>query len=178
MSVGQTFQAHPEDTLAIPLTQGALTFFARKYDKLQTLFLSRVVQPSTVRIGHDWQPSEPVEWVLNTSRWGVQVLLGHVKKSDGTLEISNGDKCFEHWCVHDLDKWQTMPTEYSFKRVYGAGDLIPRRFVIEVDITAATSLLEHAASLGFQHFVKGEIINTLMLLGISPIGAHAVGVVE
>ena len=85
----------------------------------------------------------------------------------GTLEISNGDKCFERWCVHDLDKWQTMPTEYSFKRVHGAGDLIPRRFVIEVDITAATSLLKLAASFCFQHLVKGEIINILMLLGIS-----------
>ena len=37
----------PEDTMAIPLAQGALTFFAREYDKLQTLFLSRVVQPGT-----------------------------------------------------------------------------------------------------------------------------------
>ena len=94
------------------------------------------------------------------------MLLGHVKKSDGirgTLEISNGDKCFEQWCVHDMDKWQTMPT---------------RRFVIEVDITAATSLLKHAASFGFQHLVKGEIINILMLLGMSSRGAHAVGVVE
>ena len=84
------------------------------------------------------------------------MLLGHVKKSDGnrgTLEISNCDKCFEQWYVHDLDKWQTMPTEYSFKRVHGAGDLIPRRFVIEVDITAATSLLRRGASLGFQHLV-------------------------
>ena len=96
----------------------------------------------------------------------------------GTLEISNGDKCFERWCVHDLDKWHTMPTEYSFKRVHGAGDLIPRRFVIEVDITAATSLLKLAASFCFQHLVKGEIINILMLLGISQRGAHAVGVVE
>ena len=71
-----------------------------------------------------------------------------------------------------------MPTEYSFKRVHGAGDLIPRRFVIEVDITAATSLLKHAASFGFQHLVKGGIINILMLLGISTRGTHAVGVVE
>ena len=31
---------------------------------------------------------------------------------------------------------------------------------------------------GFQHLVKGEIINIFMLLGISPRGAHAVGVVE
>ena len=38
---------------------------------------------------------------------------------------------------------QTMPTDYSFKRVHGARDLIPRRFVIEVDITAATSLPKH-----------------------------------
>ena len=109
----------PEDTMAIPPAQGALTFFAREYDKLQTLSLSRVVQPSTVLIGHDWLPSEPVGWVLNTSRWGVQVLLGHVKKSDGnrgTLEISNGDKCFEQWYVHDLNKRQTMPAEYYFKR--------------------------------------------------------------
>ena len=156
--------------MAIPLAHGALTFFAREYDKLQTLFLSRVVQPGTVLIGHDWQPGEPVGWVLNTSRWGVQVLLGHVKKSDGnrgTLEISNGDKCSEQWYVHDLDKWQTMPTEHSFKRVHGAGDLIPRRFVIEVGITA-TSLLKHAASIGFQHLVKDAIINFLMLHGISP----------
>ena len=111
----------PEDTMAIPLAQGALTFFAREYDKLQTLFLSRVVQPGTVLIGHDWLPGEPVGWVLNTSRWGVLVLLGHVQKSDGnrgTLEISIGDKCFEQryvhdsigdkcfeqWYVHDLDK--------------------------------------------------------------------------
>ena len=74
--------------------------------------------------------------MLNTSRWGVQVLLGHVKKSvvnRGTLEISNGEKFFEQWYVHDLDKWKTMPTEYSFMRVHGAGDLIPRRFVIKVD---------------------------------------------
>ena len=76
------------------------------------------------------------------------------------------------------DKWHTMPTEYSFKRVHGAGDLIPRRFVIEVDITAATSQLKHAPSFGFQHLVKGEIINISMLLGISTRGTHAVGVVE
>ena len=167
-----------EDTMAIPLGQGALSFFAGVYDKLQTL--SCVVQPGTVLIGHDWLPNELVGWVLNTSRRGVQVLRGHVKKSDGnrgTSEISDGEKCFEPWYVQDLDKWQT-PTEYSFKRVHGAGDLIPRRIVIEVDITAATSLLKHAASLGFQHLVKGEIINILMLLGISPRGAHAVGVVE
>ena len=97
--------------------------------------------------------------------------LGHVKKSDGnrgSLEISDNDKCFEQWYVHDLDKWQTMPTEYSFKRVHGAGDLIPWSLVIEVDITAATSLLKHAASLGFQHLVKGVIVNMLMLLGIQP----------
>ena len=171
VSVGQTFLAQPEDTVAIPLAQEALTFFAREDDQLQTLFLSRVVQPCTVLMGHDRLPSEPVGWMLNTSRWGVQVLLWHVKKSDGnrsTLEISNGDKCFGQWYVHDLDKWQRMPTEYSFKRVHGAGDLIPRRFVIEVDITAATSLLKHAASFGFQHFVKGDIINILMLLDISP----------
>ena len=73
---------------------------------------------------------------------------------------------------------QTMPTEYSFKRVRGAGDLIPRRFGIDVYITAATSLLKHAASFGFQYLVKGEIITILMLLGISPRRAHAVGVVE
>ena len=47
-----------------------------------------------------------------------------------------------------------------------------------MDITAATSLLKHAASSGFQHLVKGEIINILMLLGISSRGADAVGVVE
>ena len=52
------------------------------------------------------------------------------------------------------------------ERVQGAADLIPRRFVIEVDISAATSLLKHAA--GFHHLVKGEIINILMLLSISP----------
>ena len=87
-------------------------------------------------------------------------------------------QCLEQWYVHDLDTWQTMPTEYSFKKVHGAGDLIPRRFVIEVDITAATSLLKHAASVGFQHLVKDEIINILMLLDISPKGVHAVGVME
>ena len=116
MSVGQTFLAQPEDTLAIPLVQGALTFFASEYDKLQTLFLSCVVQPSTVLIGHDWFPGELVRWVPNTSRWGMQVLLEHVKKSEGnrgTLEISDGDKCFEQCFVHDLDKWQTMPTEFQ-----------------------------------------------------------------
>ena len=94
----------PEDTMAIPLAQGALTFFAREYDKLQTLFLSRVMQPGTVPIGHDWLPGEPVGWVLNTSRWSVQVLLQHVKKSDGnrgTSEISIGDKCCGQWHVHD-----------------------------------------------------------------------------
>ena len=69
--------------MAIPLAQGAVTFFAREYDKLQTLFLSRVVQPGSVLTGHDWLPGEPVGWVLNTSRRGKQVLLGHVKKSDG-----------------------------------------------------------------------------------------------
>ena len=47
--------------------------------------------------------------------------------------------------------------------------LIPQSLVIEVDITAATSLLKHAA-------LQASII--LMLLGISPRGAHAVGVVE
>ena len=117
----------PENTMAIPLAEGALSFCAGEYDKLQTLFLSRVVQPSTVLIGHDWLPSAPVGWVRNTWRWGEQVLLGHVKKSNGnrgTLEISDGDKYFEQWYVHDLDKWQTMPTEYSFKKVHGAGDLI------------------------------------------------------
>ena len=77
-----------------------------------------------------------------------------------------------------LNKWQTMSTEYSFKKVHGAGDLIPWRFLVEVDITSATSLLKHAASLGFQHLVKGGIINILMLLGISPRGVHAVGVME
>ena len=139
------------------------------------------MQPSTVLISHDWLSSEPVGWLLNTSRWGLQVLLGHVKKSDGnrgTLEISDGDTCFEQWYVHDMEKGQTMPTEYFFKRVHGAGDLIRRRFVIEVDITAATSLLKHAASSSFQYLVEGEIINMLMLRGISPRGAHAVGVVE
>ena len=118
--------------------------------------------------------------VLNTLRCGVQVLLGHVEKSDGnrgTLEVSDGDKCLEQWYVHDLDKRQTMPTEYSLKKVHGAGDLIPRRFVIEVDITAATSLLKHAASLGFQHLVKFLSINILKLLGIRPRGVHAVRVV-
>ena len=117
-----------------------------------------------------------------TPRTGdAQVLLGHVKKSDGnrgTLEISGGDKCFEQWYVRDLDKRLTMPTEYFFKNGHGAGDLIPRRFVVEVYIAAATSLLKHAASLGFQHLVTGEIINILTLLGISPRGAHAVGKVE
>ena len=47
----------PEDTMAIPLAQVCLTFFEGAYDKLQTLFLNRVVQPSTVLIGHDWLPS-------------------------------------------------------------------------------------------------------------------------
>ena len=129
--------------------KGVLSFFAGEYDKLQTLFLSRVVQPGTVLIGHDWPTGELVGWVLNTSHWDVQVLLGHVKKSDsnrGTLEISGGDKCFEQWYVRDLDKRLTMPTEYFFKKVHGAGDLIPRRFVVEVYIAAATSLLKHAAS--------------------------------
>ena len=59
------------------------------------------------------------------------MLLGHVEKTDGSrgaLEISDGDKCFEQWFGHDLDKWQTMPTEYSFKKVHGAGDVIPQRF--------------------------------------------------
>ena len=94
----------PEDTMVTPLAQRALTFFAGEYDKLHTLFLSRVMQPGTVLIGRDWLPGEPVGWVLDTSRWCVQVLLGHVQKSDGnrgTLEISHDDKCFEQWCVHD-----------------------------------------------------------------------------
>ena len=72
------------------------------------------------------------------------MLLGHVKKSDGnrgTLEISDGDEF-----VHDLGKSQTMPTEWSFKKVHGTGNLTPRRFVIAVDITAVSSLLKHAAS--------------------------------
>ena len=88
----------PEDTMAIPLAQAALSFFAGEYDKLQTLLLSRVVQPGTVLVGLDWLPGELVGWVFNTSRWYVQVLLVHVKESDGnrgTLEISDGDKCFE-----------------------------------------------------------------------------------
>ena len=107
MSVGQTFLAQPEARGhdGHSAGSGGLSFFAGEYDKLQTLFLSRVVQPDTVLIGHDWLPGEPVGWVLNTWRWGVQVLLGHVKKSDGnggTLEISEGDTCFEQWCVHDL----------------------------------------------------------------------------
>ena len=70
----------PEGTMSIPLAQGAFTFFAREYDKLQTLFLSRVVQPGTVLNCHDWLFGEPFGWVLNTSRWGVQVLLGHVRQ--------------------------------------------------------------------------------------------------
>ena len=162
MSVGQTFLAQPE---------------ARGH-----VLCGRVRQSiseprgATRLIGHDWLPCEPVGSVLNTSRWSVQVLLGHVKKSDGnrgTLEISDGDEF-----VHDLDKSQTMPTEWSFKKVHGTGNLTPRRFVIAVDITAVSSLLKHAASFDFQHLVKGEIINIFMLLGISTRGAHAVGVVE
>ena len=108
--------------------KGVLSFFAGEYDKLQTLFLSRVVQPGTVLIGHDWPTGELVGWVLNTSHWDVQVLLGHVKKSDsnrGTLEISGGDKCFEQWYVRDLDQTADDATEYFFKKVHGAGDLIP-----------------------------------------------------
>ena len=70
----------PQDTMAIPLAQGALSFFAGEHDKMQTLFLSRVVQPGTVLIVHVGLPCELVGWVLNTSRWGVQVLLGHVQK--------------------------------------------------------------------------------------------------
>ena len=165
----------PEDTMAFPLAQGALSFFAGEYDKLQTPFLSRMVQPGML---HDWLPGEFVGWVLNTSRWSVQMLLGHVKSDGnrGTLEISYGAKYFDQWYVH-LDKWHTMPTEY-FKKVHGAGDEIPRRFVIEVDTIAATSLLKHAASSGIQHFIKSEIVNILVLLGISSRGVHAVGVVE
>ena len=109
----------PEDTMAIPLAQGALSFFAGEYDKLQTLFLSRVVQPDTVLIGHDWLPGGPVGWVLSTWRWGVQVLLGHVKKSDGnggTLEISEGDTCFEQWCVHDLTNGRRCPRSTPSRR--------------------------------------------------------------
>ena len=60
--------------------------------------------------------------------------------------------------------------------MHGAGDLILRRFVIEVDMIAVTSLLKHAASVGCQHLVKGKIINILRLLGISPRGAHAAAV--
>ena len=74
VSVGQTFLAQPKatgHTMAIPLAQGALSFFAGEYDKLQTLFLSRVVQPGTVLIVHDGLPCELVGWVLNISRWGV-----------------------------------------------------------------------------------------------------------
>ena len=48
----------PEDTMAIPLAQGDLRFFAREYDKLQTPFLSSVVQPGTGLIRHDWLPGE------------------------------------------------------------------------------------------------------------------------
>ena len=157
-----------------------LSFFAGEYDKLQTLFLSRVLQPGTVLIGHD-QQANLLDGCSTLRTGDVHVLLGHVKKSDGnrgTLEISGGDKCFEQWYVRDLDIRLTMPTEYFFKKVHGAGDLIPRRFVVEVYITAATGLLKHFASLGFQHLVTGEIINILMLLGISPRGAHAVGEVE
>ena len=138
--------------------KGPCRFFAGQCDKLQTLVLIRVVQPGTDLVGHDWQPGELVGWVLNISCWGVQVLLRHVNKSDG----NRGTLGYLRWrprYVHDLDKWQTMPAEYSFKKVHGAGDHIPRRFVIEVDIAAATSLLKHAASLGLQHLVKGESIN-------------------
>ena len=60
----------------------------------------------------------------------------------------------------------------------GAGDPTTRRFVIEVYIFAAASLLKHAATFGFQNLVKREIVNILMLLGISPRGAHVVGVME
>ena len=133
VSVGQTFLAQPEARRHNGHSAGSRgldVLCEREYDKLQTPFLGRVVQPGTVLIGHDWLPGEPVGWVLNTSRWCVQVLLEHVKKSDGkrgTLEISKGQ-----WHVHDLDKSQTMPTEYPFKRVHGAGGLIPRRFEIEV----------------------------------------------
>ena len=124
------------------------------------------MQPSTVLIGHDWFPGELVGWVLNNSRCGsVQLLLGHVKKSDGnrgTWEISDSDACLDPWYVHGLDKWQTMPAEYSFQKVHGAGSLIPRRFVAEVDIVAARSLLNHAASL------EGEIIDILCCLASAP----------
>ena len=132
----------PEDTVAIPLAQLALTFFAREYDKLQTLCLSRVVQPGTVLMGHDWPPGEPG----GSSRWRC-ASAARADGNRGTLETSTGDNCFKQRYVHDLDKWQTMPTEYSFKRVHGAGDLIPRRFVIKVGITAATSLLKLASNI-------------------------------
>ena len=73
---------------------------------------------------------------------GVQMLLGHVKKSDGnrgTLEISDGDKCFEQWFVHDMDKWQTMPTECSFKRVRGALGVVElRKLLIKHVLSDAT----------------------------------------
>ena len=114
--------------------------------------------------------------MLNTSRWCFQVLLGHVKKSHGkraTLEISDGDKML--WAMVCAGRGQIHGVLLQ-KKVNGAGDPLPRRFVIEVDIIAATSLLNHAAIVGFQHLVKGDIINILMLLVISTRGVHAVGV--
>ena len=53
------------------------------------------------------------------------------------------------------------PRSVFSKRVHGAGGLNTRRFEIEVDIIAATSLLKHAACFSFQHLVKSEIISCL-----------------
>ena len=55
-----------------PSLKPEVSFFAGEYDKLQTPFLSRVVQPVML---HDWLPGEFVGWVLNTSRWSVQMQL-------------------------------------------------------------------------------------------------------
>ena len=103
----------PEDRMAIPLVQGAWTFCAREHDKLQTLFLGRVMQPSTVLIGHDWLPGEPVWMGVRHFALGcASAARAHdeICRQLRYLEISNGDKCFEQWKVHDLDTWQTMPT--------------------------------------------------------------------
>ena len=74
----------PEDTLAIPLPQRALTSFAREHDKLLTLFLSSVVQPNTVlMIAFQANQSDG----CSTPCAGVQVLLGHVKNLTTTAAL-------------------------------------------------------------------------------------------
>ena len=166
MSVGQTFLAQPEARGHNGHSTGSrgLVVVCGSVGQVADSFS----EPCGATRHRANLPGEPVERVLNTSRWGVKVLLGRVKKSfsnRGALEISDGDKnALSNGMSTTWTKGRRCPQSTPSRGCV----VIPRRFVIEVNITAATGLLNYAASFGLQHLVKGEVINMLMLLGISP----------